>query len=282
MTTYVYSRKEVQNDLGASYGKHELVPFESDQAVNEAVNNGDVFKIDDSLIQEYETKINNEWDKYKAQIKAIEETKDPALLIPGKQQFEITQIKDERDKAIRLLRREYELKRLELLDEAKQAQLLTTTKYSSKDEELAKSIVERFETDALIDYTDAKAVLNETLEVMNDEQLAAMKAYVKRISDVIKENEDDKKLAKSQINTIADKISYSNPVPVYDVLEAFPNAELIGTKVMTGRALEQAQGRHNSTHTELQRPTERYVAENYGDISKSTADVGGNSFQQGQ
>lgn len=280
MTTYVYSRKEVQNDLGASYGKHELVPFESDQAVNEAVNNGDVFKIDDSLIQEYETKINNEWDKYKAQIKAIEETKDPALLIPGKQQFEITQIKDERDKAIRLLRREYELKRLELLDEAKQAQLLTTTKYSSSDEELAKSIVERFETDSLVDYDDAKAVLNETLEVMNDEQLAAMKTQIKRVSDVIKENEEDSKIANLQINRIVDTIKHSDPVPVYDVLESFPNAEMIGTKVTLGRALEQAKGRHNTTHTELHRPSERHIAETYGDISKSTADVGGNSFQQ--
>lgn len=280
MTTYVYSRKEVQNDLGASYGKHELVPFESDQAVNEAVNNGDVFKIDDSLIQEYETKINNEWDKYKAQIKAIEETKDPALLIPGKQQFEITQIKDERDKAIRLLRREYELKRLELLDDAKQAQLLTTTKYSSNDEELAKSIVERFETDAILNYANAKAVLNETLEVMNDEQLAAMKAYVKRIADVIKENEEDSKVAKISLNIIVDKIKHSDSLPAFDVIEAFPNAELIGSKVTVGRALEQAKGRHNTTHTELHRPSERHIAETYGDISKSTADVGGNNFPQ--
>ena len=280
MTTYVFSRKPVENDLGADYGKNELVPFESEQAVNEAVKNGEVFKIDDSLIQEYETKINNEWDKYQAQIKAIEETKDPALLIPGKQQFEIAQIKEEREKAIRSLRREYELKRLELLDDAKQAQLLTTTKYSSNDEELAKSIVERFETDALIDYTDAKAVLNDTLEVMNDEQLAAMKTQIKRISDVIKDNEEDSKIANLQINSIVDTIKYSDPVPVFDVLEAFPNAELIGTKVMTGRALEQAQGRHNSTHTELQRPTERHIAETYGDISKSTADVGGSGFPQ--
>lgn len=280
MTTYVFSRKPIQNDLGASYGKHELVPFESVEAVEQAVKNGDVFKIDDSLIQEYETKINNEWDKYQAQIKAIEETKDPALLIPGKQQFEIAQIKDERDKAIRLLRREYELKRLELLEDAKQAQLLTTTKYSSNDEELAKSVVERFETDALIDYISAKAVFNDTLEVMNDEQLAAMKTQIKRVSDVIKENEEDEKLAKLQINRIVDTIKYSDPVPVYDVLEAFPNAELIGTKVTLGRALEQAQGRHNSTHTELQRPSERYISETYGDISKSTADVGGNNFPQ--
>lgn len=280
MTTYVFSRKEIQNDLGATYGKHELVPFESVEAVEQAVKNGDVFKIDDSLIQEYETKINNEWDKYKAQIKAIEETKDPALLIPGKQQFEIAQIKDERDNSIRLLRREYELKRLKLLEDAKQAQLLTTTKYSSNDEELAKSIVERFETDSLIDYTDAKAVLNETLEVMNDEQLAAMKTQVKRISDVIKENEEDSKIANLQINRIVDTIKYSDPVPVYDVLNKFVSAELIGTKVMTGRALEQAQGRHNSISTELQRPSERHIAETYGDISKATADVGGNNFPQ--
>ena len=279
MTTYVFSRKPVENDLGATYSKHELVPFESVEAVEQAVKNGDVFKIDDSLIQEYETKINNEWDKYQAQIKAIEETKDPALLIPGKQQFEISQIKDERDKSIRLLRREYELKRLELLEDAKQAQLLTTTKYSSSDEELAKSVVERFETDALIDYTDAKAVLDDTLEVMNDEQLAAMKAYVKRIADVIKDNEDER-VQGGKINQVIDKIKHSDPVPVFDVLEAFPNAELIGTKVTLGRALEQAQGRHNSTHTELQRPTERHIAKTYGDISKSTADVGGNNFPQ--
>ena len=280
MTTYVFSRKPIQNDLGASYGKHELVPFESVEAVEQAVKNGDVFKIDDSLIQEYETKINNEWDKYQAQIKAIEETKDPALLIPGKQQFEIAQIKEEREKAIRSLRREYELKRLELLDDAKQAQLLTTTKYSSNDEELAKSIVERFETDAILNYANAKAVLNETLEVMNDEQLAAMKAYVKRIADVIKENEEDSKVAKISLNIIVDKIKHSDSLPAFDVIEAFPNAELIGTKVTLGRALEQAQGRHNSTHTELQRPSERYISETYGDISKSTADVGGNNFPQ--
>ena len=280
MTTYVFSRKPIQNDLGASYGKHELVPFESVEAVEQAVKNGDVFKIDDSLIQEYETKINNEWDKYQAQIKAIEETKDPALLIPGKQQFEIAQIKEEREKAIRSLRREYELKRLELLDDAKQAQLLTTTKYSSNDEELAKSIVERFETDAILNYANAKAVLNETLEVMNDEQLAAMKAYVKRIADVIKENEEDSKVAKISLNIIVDKIKHSDSLPAFDVIEAFPNAELIGTKVTLGRALEQAQGRHNSTHTELQRPSERYISETYGEVSKSTADVGGNSFQQ--
>ena len=280
MTTYVFSRKPIQNDLGATYSKHELVPFESEQAVNEAVKNGDVFKIDDSLIQEYETKINNEWDKYQAQIKAIEETKDPALLIPGKQQFEIAQIKEEREKAIRSLRREYELKRLELLDDAKQAQLLTTTKYSSNDEELAKSIVERFETDAILNYANAKAVLNETLEVMNDEQLAAMKAYVKRIADVIKENEEDSKVAKISLNIIVDKIKHSDSLPAFDVIEAFPNAELIGTKVTLGRALEQAQGRHNSTHTELQRPSERYISETYGEVSKSTADVGGNNFPQ--
>ena len=280
MTVYVWSKRNLENDLGAEYGKHELVPFESEQAVNEVVKNGEVFKIDDSLIQEYETKINNEWDKYQAQIKAIEETKDPALLIPGKQQFEIAQIKEEREKAIRSLRREYELKRLELLDDAKQAQLLTTTKYSSNDEELAKSIVERFETDALIDYTDAKAVLNETLEVMNDEQLAAMKAYVKRIADVIKENEEDSKVAKISLNIIVDKIKYSDSLPAFDVLEAFPNAEMIGSKVTVGRALEQAKGRHNTTHTELQRPSERYISETYGEVSKSTADVGGNSFQQ--
>ena len=280
MTTYVFSRKPIQNDLGATYSKHELVSFESEQAVNEAVKNGDVFKIDDSLIQEYETKINNEWDKYQAQIKAIEETKDPALLIPGKQQFEIAQIKEEREKAIRSLRREYELKRLELLDDAKQAQLLTTTKYSSNDEELAKSIVERFETDAILNYANAKAVLNETLEVMNDEQLAAMKAYVKRIADVIKENEEDSKVAKISLNIIVDKIKYSDSLPAFDVLEAFPNAEMIGSKVTVGRALEQAKGRHNTTHTELQRPSERYISETYGEVSKSTADVGGNSFQQ--
>ena len=280
MTIHVWTKKNTESDLGVTFGKNELAYFESEQAVNEAVNRGDVVRIDDSLINEYETKINAKWDEYKQKIKAIQESKDPAMNLVGKKEFEIGQIRDERDKEIRLLRREYELKRVELLEEAKKAQLLSTTKYSVSDADLANSLVERFETDSILNYADAKAVLNDTLEVLDIEQLAAMKQFIKRISDVIKANEEDEKLAQVQLNTIVDKISYSNPIPVYDVISAFPSAELIGTKVMTGRALEQAQGRHNSMTTELQRPSERHVAETYGDISKATADVGGNNFPQ--
>lgn len=276
MTTYVFSRKPIQNDLGATYSKHELVPFESAEAVNEAVRNGEVFKIDDSLIQEYETKINNKWDEYKAKIKAIQDSQDPAMMIPQKKEFEIAQIKEEREKSIRLLRREYELKRAELLEEAKAEQLLTTTKYSAADEELAKSFVERFELDSMIEYSEAKNVLDETIEVLDVEALAAMKPFVSRIAAVIKENEESR-IASGKIHLIIDKLKYSDPVPVYDVISAFPSAETIGVKVMQGKAIEQSRAGHNTTHTELQRPSERYVAETYGDVSRNTADVGGNS-----
>src|SRR5699024_2326351 len=149
MTVYVWSKRPLENDLGADYGKNELVPFEDMTAVEKAVQAGDVVRIDDSLINEYETKINNKWEEYKAQIKAIQDSQDPAMMIPQKKEFEIAQLKEEREKAIRLLRREYELKHAELLEEAKAEQLLTTTKYSAADEELAKSFVERFELDSM-------------------------------------------------------------------------------------------------------------------------------------
>lgn len=276
MTVYVWSIRPVENDLGADYGKNELVPFEDVAAVEKAVQAGDVVRIDDSLINEYETKINNEWDKYKAQIKAIQESQDPAMMIHGKKEFEIAELKDQREKAIRLLRRDYELKRVELLEEAKAEQLLSTTKYSAADEELAKTIVERFELDSMVDYADSKNVLDETIELLDIEPLAAMKKLVSRIAAVIKENEESR-IASGKIHLIIDKLKYSDPVPVYDVINSFPSAETIGVKVMQGKAIEQSRAGHGTTHTELQRPSERYVAEKYGEVSKSTADVGGNS-----
>lgn len=276
MTIHVWSKRPVENDLGADYGKNELVPFEDMAAVEKAVQAGDVVKIDDSLINEYETKINNKWDEYKAQIKAIQDSQDPAMMIPQKKEFEIALIKEEREKAIRLLRREYELKRVELLEEAKAEQLLSTTKYSAADTELAKSFVERFELDSIVDYGEAKNVLDETIEVLDVEALAAMKPFVSRIAAVIKENEE-KPVAAGKINILIDKLKYSDAVPVYDVINAFPSAETIGIKVMQGKAIEQSRAGHGTTHTELQRPSERYVAETYGEVSKSTADVGGNS-----
>ena len=276
MTVYVWSKRNIENDLGADYGKNELVPFEDMAAVEKAVQAGDVVKIDDSLINEYETKINNKWDEYKAQIKAIQDSQDPAMMIHGKKEFEIAELKEEREKAIRMLRREYELKRVELLEEAKAEQLLSTTKYSAADEELAKTIVERFEIDSMVDYAEAKNVLDETIEVLDVEPLAAMKPFVSRIAAVIKENEESR-IAGGKIHLIIDKLKYSDPVPVYDVINAFPSAETIGVKAMQGKAIEQARAGHNTTHTELQRPSERYVAETYGEVSKSTADVGGNS-----
>lgn len=276
MTVYVWSKRNLENDLGADYGKNELVPFEDMAAVEKAVQAGDVVRIDDSLIQEYETKINNKWDEYKAQIKAIQDSQDPAMMIPQKKEFEIAQIKEEREKSIRLLRREYELKRAEMLEEAKAEQLLTTTKYSAADEELAKTIVERFEFDSIVDYDEARNVLDETIELLEIEPLAAMKQFVSRIAAVIKENEE-KPVAAGKINILIDKLKYSDPVPVYDMVNSFPSAETIGVKVMQGKAIEQSRAGHNTTHTELQRPSERYVAETYGEVSKSTADVGGNS-----
>lgn len=274
MTVYVWSKRPVENDLGADYGKNELVPFEDMAAVEKAVQAGDVVRIDDSLIQEYETKINNKWDEYKAQIKAIQDSQDPAMMIPQKKEFEIAQIKEEREKSIRLLRREYELKRAEMLEEAKAEQLLSTTKYSAADEELAKSFVERFEIDSMVDYADAKNVLDETIEVLDVEALAAMKQFVSRIAAVIKDNEDSR-IAGGKVNSLINELKYSDPVPVYDVINAFPSAETIGIKVMQGKAIEQSRAGHGTTHTELQRPSERYVAETYGDVSKQMTDVTG-------
>lgn len=277
MTIHVWSKRPVENDLGADYGKNELVPFEDMAAVEKAVQAGDVVRIDDSLIQEYETKINNKWDEYKAQIKTIQDSQDPAMMmIPQKKEFEIALLKEEREKAIRLLRREYELKRAEMLEEAKAEQLLSTTKYSAADTELAKSFVERFELDSMVDYAEAKNVLDETIEVLDVEALAAMKQFVSRIAAVIKENEDSR-IAGGKVNSLINELKYSDPVPVYDVIKMFPSAETIGIKVMQGKAIEQSRAGHNTTHTELQRPSERYVAETYGDVSLNTADVGGNS-----
>src|SRR5699024_11020358 len=218
---------------------------------------------------------NNKWDEYKAQIKAIQDSQDPAMMIPQKKEFEIAQLKEEREKAIRLLRREYELKHAELLEEAKAEQLLTTTKYSAADEELAKSFVERFELDSMVDYAEAKNVLDETIELLDVEALAAMKPFVSRIAAVIKENEESR-IASGRIHLIIDKLNHSSPVPVYDVISAFPGAETIGIKVMQGKAIEQSRLRHGTVQTELQRPSERYVAETYADVSLNTADVGGN------
>lgn len=276
MTIHVWSKRPVENDLGADYGKNELVPFDDVAAVEKAVQAGDVVRIDDSLINEYETKINNKWDEYKAKIKAIQDSQDPAMMIPQKKEFEIAQIKEEREKSIRLLRREYELKRAEMLEAAKTEQLLATTKYSAADEELAKSFVERFELDSMIEYAEAKNVLDETIELLEIEPLAAMKKLVSRIAAVIKENEE-KPVAAGKINILIDKLKYSDAVPVYDVINAFPSAETIGIKVMQGKAIEQSRAGHNTTHTELQRPSERFIAETYGEVSRNTADVGGNS-----
>lgn len=276
MTIHTYAKRYVENDLGVTYDPGQLAIFEDQSAADEAASRGDVVKIDDSLINEYETKINNKWDEYKAKIKAIQESQDPAMLIPQKKEFEIAQIKEVREKEIRLLRREYELKRVELLEAAKPEQLMAHTKYSAADTELAKSFVERFELDSMVDYAEAKNVLDETIELLDVEALAAMKPFVSRIAAVIKENEDNK-IAGGKVNSLINELKYSDPVPVYDVIEMFPGAETIGVKVMQGKAIEQSRLRHGTVQTELQRPSERYVAETYGDVSKNTADVGGNS-----
>lgn len=274
MTIHTYAKRYVENDLGVTYDPGQLATFEDQSAADEAARRGDVVKIDDSLINEYETKINNKWDEYKAKIKAIQESQDPALLIPQKKEFEIAELKDQREKAIRLLRREYELKRAEMLEAAKIEQLLATTKYSAADTELAKSFVERFEIASMVDYAGAKKVLDETIEVLDVETLAAMKPFVSRIAAVIKENEDSR-IAGGKVNSLINELKYSDPVPVYDVIEMFPGAETIGVKVMQGKAIEQSRLRHGTVQTELQRPSERYVAETYGDVSTQMTDVTG-------
>lgn len=275
MTIHTYAKRYVENDLGVTYDPGQLATFEDQSAADEAASRGDVVKIDDSLINEYETKINNKWDEYKAKIKAIQDSQDPAMMmIPQKKEFEIALLKEEREKAIRMLRREYELERVQLLEAAKPEQLMAHTKYSAADTELAKSFVERFEIDSMVNYEEAKNVLDETIELLDVEALAAMKPFVSRIAAVIKENEDNK-IAGGKVNSLIDKLKYSDPVPVYDVIEMFPGAETIGVKVMQGKAIEQSRLRHGTVQTELQRPSERYVAETYGDVSKQMTDVTG-------
>lgn len=271
-TIYIYAKRPIENEEGTTVGAGELITFEDRAQAHEAISNGDGVEINADLVNEYETKLNNKWDEYKKKIEAIRNSTDPAIAnVPGKADFEVPKLKEEREKELRGLRREYELKRSAMLEDAKTTELLAVTQYSVTDEEQAKAFVERFEFDSVTDYDNAIQTFKATLDVMSVEQLAATASLIKRVISVIEQND---KHPQRQVYQIVNAIEYSKPVPVAKVIEMLPSAESLGINETIGRAIERSRDKDEGhTHTTLGRPSEKHVAEVYGQQSEEFTDV---------
>lgn len=264
-TRYFYVKQThgaVENENGTTFGKGDLAFTDSTEVAEQWKQGGTVEEINADIVNEAENKINSLSDEYKRKEEKIKNSNDPALLIEGKQDYEIKLLREEEKEVTEQIRKDYEKARHDLIKEAEKAQLLATTKVTESDKVAAESYVNRFIANAYADYNKATQQFTETLEYLSDSELSAIQKHLPKIHELIYEKEDKSVNAGITFNIIADRVSEGNPIPIADAIKQLPSAESLGIKQKQRAAIRQAfESKNGDIITELQQPSTRQQVE---------------------
>lgn len=131
----IYAKKTTELDNGRTLMRDDLIEvLEAD--VQNALQSGDIIHIDDSLYQEYNLKIDNNYEEYRKKIEAIRNSDKPVYReVQGQRQYDIHALEEERDAKDKELRKEYDAKLSELKAEAIKEQALAIDVLSAADEQ---------------------------------------------------------------------------------------------------------------------------------------------------